>query len=133
MRISDWSSDVCSSDLSDIVLPTASWYEKDDLNTSDMHPFIHPLSAAVDPVWESRSDWDIYKGIAKKFSEVAPEVLGVEHDVVLTPIQHDSPDRKSVVKGKSVSVRVDLGGSRIIKKKKQSRPQPTRLKPDRNR
>src|SRR3546814_17737607 len=28
-------------------------------------------------------------------------------------------DRKSVVKGKSVSVRVDLGGRRIIKKKKQ--------------
>jgi nitrate reductase / nitrite oxidoreductase, alpha subunit len=76
---------------SDIVLPTASWYEKDDLNTSDMHPFIHPLSAAVDPVWESRSDWDIYKGIARKFSEVAPEVLGVEHDVVLVPILHDTP------------------------------------------
>ena len=59
---------------SDIVLPTATWYEKNDLNTSDMHPFIHPLSAAVDPVWEARSDWDIYKGIAKKFSEVAPEI-----------------------------------------------------------
>src|SRR3546814_17529232 len=28
-------------------------------------------------------------------------------------------DRKSVVKGKSVSVRVDLGGRRIIKKKKK--------------
>ena len=76
---------------SDIVLPTASWYEKNDLNTSDMHPFIHPLSAAVDPVWESRSDWEIYKGIAKKFSEVAPEVLGKEKDVVLVPLQHDTP------------------------------------------
>ena len=76
---------------SDIVLPTATWYEKNDLNTSDMHPFIHPLSAAVDPVWGSRTDWDIYKGIARAFSKVAPEVLGVETDVVLTPIQHDSP------------------------------------------
>ena len=76
---------------SDIVLPTATWYEKNDLNTSDMHPFIHPLSAAVDPAWEARSDWDIYKGLAKKFSEVAPEVLGVEEDVVLTPILHDTP------------------------------------------
>ena len=76
---------------SDIVLPTATWYEKNDLNTSDMHPFIHPLTAAVDPVWESRSDWDIYKGLAKKFSEVAPEVLGVEQDIVLTPILHDTP------------------------------------------
>jgi nitrate reductase / nitrite oxidoreductase, alpha subunit len=75
---------------SDIVLPTATWYEKNDLNTSDMHPFIHPLSAAVDPVWEARSDWDIYKGIAKAFSEVAPEVLGKEADFVLTPILHDT-------------------------------------------
>ena len=76
---------------SDIVLPTATWYEKNDLNTSDMHPFIHPLSAAVDPVWESRSDWEIYKGLAKTFSEIAPEVLGKEQDLVLTPMQHDSP------------------------------------------
>jgi nitrate reductase alpha subunit len=75
---------------SDIVLPTATWYEKNDLNTSDMHPFIHPLSAAVDPSWESKSDWEIFKAIAKTFSAVAPEVLGVEQDVVLTPIQHDS-------------------------------------------
>ena len=53
---------------SDIVLPTATWYEKNDLNTSDMHPFIHPLSKAVDPAWEARSDWDIFKGIAAQFS-----------------------------------------------------------------
>src|SRR6266496_5724682 len=76
---------------SDIVLPTATWYEKNDLNTSDMHPFIHPLSAAVDPVWEARSDWEIYKAIARKFSEVAKGELGVERDVVLTPIMHDTP------------------------------------------
>ena len=76
---------------SDIVLPTATWYEKNDLNTSDMHPFIHPLTSAVDPVWGARNDWEIYKGIAKAFSEVAPEVLGVEKDVVLTPIMHDTP------------------------------------------
>ncbi|SDF76258.1 nitrate reductase alpha subunit [Limimonas halophila] len=76
---------------SDVVLPTATWYEKSDLNTSDMHPFVHPLNPAVDPVWESRTDWDIYKSIAAKFSEVAPEVLGKEQDIVLSPLQHDSP------------------------------------------
>ena len=76
---------------SDIVLPTASWYEKDDMNTTDMHPFIHPLSAAVDPVWESRSDWEIYKDIAKTFSALCVGHLGKETDVVLQPIQHDSP------------------------------------------
>jgi nitrate reductase alpha subunit len=76
---------------SDIVLPTATWYEKHDLNTSDMHPFIHPLSAAVDPAWETKSDWNIFRIIAKKFSDIAPEVLGVEHDLLMSPILHDTP------------------------------------------
>jgi nitrate reductase alpha subunit len=76
---------------SDIVLPTATWYEKNDLNTSDMHPFIHPLSTAVEPAWQSKSDWEIYKGFARKFSEICPGHLGVERDMVLTPLMHDSP------------------------------------------
>lgn len=76
---------------SDIVLPTATWYEKNDLNTSDMHPFIHPLSTAVDPAWEAKSDWEIYKGFAKAFSEVCVGHLGVEKEVVLTPLMHDTP------------------------------------------
>lgn len=90
---------------SDIVLPTASWYEKNDLNTSDMHPFIHPLSKAIDPVWQSKSDWEIYKGFAKKFSELCVGHLGVEKEIVLTPIQHDTagelaqPDVKEWRKG----------------------------------
>src|SRR5690606_30175540 len=76
---------------SDIVLPTATWYEKNDLNTSDMHPFIHPLTAATDPAWEARSDWEIYKGIAKSFSKAAEGHLGVEKDVVSLPLHHDAP------------------------------------------
>jgi nitrate reductase alpha subunit len=76
---------------SDIVLPTATWYEKNDLNTSDMHPFIHPLSTAVDPAWQSKSDWEIYKGFAKKFSEICVGHLGVECELVLTPLMHDTP------------------------------------------
>ncbi|HHL20385.1 MAG TPA: nitrate reductase subunit alpha, partial [Aliiroseovarius sp.] len=76
---------------SDIVLPTASWYEKDDLNTSDMHPFIHPLQAAVDPAYESKSDWEIFKAIARKLSDIVPGYLGEETDVVALPILHDTP------------------------------------------
>ena len=82
---------MCTTALySDIVLPTATWYEKDDLNTSDMHPFIHPLSKAVDPAWEARSDWEIFKGIAQTVSDLAPGVLGVEKDLVLVPTLHDT-------------------------------------------
>jgi len=77
---------------SDIVLPTASWYEKDDLNTTDMHSFIHPLAAAVPPSWESKSDWDIFKILAGKVSDLAqthlPEPV---RDLVAMPLQHDTP------------------------------------------
>lgn len=77
---------------SDIVLPTATWYEKDDLNSTDMHSFIHPLQAAVPPSWESKSDWDIFKCLAEKFSEMAqvhlPEPV---RDLVAMPLQHDTP------------------------------------------
>jgi nitrate reductase alpha subunit len=75
---------------SDIVLPTATWYEKHDLNTSDMHPFIHPLSAAVDPAWEARTDWAIFRGVAERFSALCPGHLGVERDTVLVPLMHDT-------------------------------------------
>lgn len=75
----------------DVIFPTATWYEKYDLNTSDMHPFIHPFTEAVQPLWQSRSDWEIYKGLAKKFSELAQDYLGVRKDIVLTPLMHDSP------------------------------------------
>ena len=75
----------------DIVLPTATWYEKTDLNTTDMHPFIHPLSEAVAPGWESRSDWQIFQAIAKRFSELGKDRLGVRKDLVAVPSMHDSP------------------------------------------
>ena len=77
---------------SDIVLPTASWYEKADLNTTDMHGFINPLSAAVPPVWESKSDWEIFKAIAKKTSELSQQHLANPiEDMVASPLAHDSP------------------------------------------
>jgi len=77
---------------SDIVLPTAHWYEKDDLNSTDLHSYIHPLSEAVPPNWEARSDWEIYKEFARRLSQLAeihlPEPV---KDLVCTPLGHDSP------------------------------------------
>lgn len=42
-------------------------------------------------MWEARSDWDIFKGIAKTFSELVKGHLGVEKDLVTLPILHDTP------------------------------------------
>lgn len=75
----------------DIVLPAATWYEKTDLSSTDMHPFVHPFNPAVNPLWESRSDWDIYRQLAEVFSEMAKSHLpGVYKDLVSTPLGHDS-------------------------------------------
>jgi nitrate reductase alpha subunit len=81
---------------SDIILPTATWYEKDDLNTTDLHSFIHPLSEAVPPCWESKTDWDIFKAVAEKVSELAPAHFpGPFRDIVAAPLGHDTPEEIS--------------------------------------
>ncbi|TAJ93376.1 MAG: nitrate reductase subunit alpha [Gammaproteobacteria bacterium] len=78
---------------SDIVLPAASWYEKADLNSTDLHSFIHPLSQAVAPVWESKTDWDIFRSIAKATSELAKTHFAEpQKDIVASPLSHDSAD-----------------------------------------
>ncbi|MBX9880170.1 MAG: nitrate reductase subunit alpha [Candidatus Obscuribacterales bacterium] len=77
---------------SDIVLPAASYYEKNDLNSTDMHTFIHPLQAAVPPVWEAKPDWDIFKGIALHTAKLSEKYLPeIQKDIVLTPLMHDTP------------------------------------------
>jgi len=78
---------------SDIVLPAASWYEKADLNSTDLHSFIHPLSAAVAPVWESKTDWNIFRDLAKATSDIATKYLPeVQKDIVCLPLSHDTAD-----------------------------------------
>ncbi|MFQ3888653.1 nitrate reductase subunit alpha [Staphylococcus shinii] len=85
---------------SDIILPAATWYEKHDLSSTDMHPFVHPFNPAIDPLWESRSDWDIFKTLSKEVSEMAKVHLkGVYKDVVTTPLAHDSKQEISNVNG----------------------------------
>jgi nitrate reductase alpha subunit len=78
---------------SDIVLPAASWYEKADLNSTDLHSFIHPLSAAIAPVWESKTDWDIFKELARVTSEAAKKYMPEPQvDIVASPLAHDTAD-----------------------------------------
>ncbi|HEX5018750.1 MAG TPA: nitrate reductase subunit alpha, partial [Actinomycetes bacterium] len=77
--------------LSDVVLPAATWYEKHDLSSTDMHPFVHAFNPAIDPPWEARSDFDTFHAIAQSFSEMAKTHLGVRQDLVSVPMQHDTP------------------------------------------
>src|SRR3546814_17616960 len=94
MRISDWSSDVCSSDLVCDVkrcpLPSSSlrriwWFSIMPLWTSATRSLAWGCAlASLGEPWVAQRVWPM-------------------------------PDRKSVGEGKSVSVRVDLGGGRYMK------------------
>src|SRR3546814_12451966 len=102
MRISDWSSDVCSSDLSSRLIGKAH--------------FDPTLFAKVSALTAQGRFLD-----AQALQVNAPGGFSVNGDDGNLNFGNagDILDRKSVVSGTSVSVRVDLGGRRIIKKKNQ--------------
>ncbi|MER5886419.1 nitrate reductase subunit alpha [Streptomyces sp. NPDC001941] len=77
--------------LSDVVLPAATWYEKHDLSTTDMHPFVHSFTPAVDPPWQARTDFEAFHAIAARLSELAVGHLDTRRDLVATALQHDTP------------------------------------------
>src|SRR3546814_17151910 len=103
MRISDWSSDVCSSDLK--------WDRRTLVRTVIGGTAANPSGriavlrrsrrSASDSLRQYRADWP--------FGAVRWIDAGADYII--------EQDRKSVVLGKSVSVRVDLGGRRIITNK----------------
>ncbi len=77
---------------SDVVLPAATWYEKEDLSSTDMHPFIHPFNKAISPMWESRSDWQQFRLLAKTFTEMAKKYLPeTGYDLKTQPLGHGTP------------------------------------------
>ena len=78
--------------LSDIVLPAATWYEKNDISTTDLHPFVHAFNAAVAPPWQARTDWDAFTTLADKVSELAQVHLGTRTDIMPIPLLTDTPD-----------------------------------------
>src|SRR3546814_13492385 len=101
MRISDWSSDVCSSDLFDWTLDGCGSMPFETrgrgmafVRDGDVNTLARPLRAA----------------------QMIP--IALAQQLLVDLAGRGQRDRKSVVSGKSVSVRVDLGGRSIIKKKK---------------
>src|SRR3546814_8514984 len=89
MRISDWSSDVCSSDLMPIS-PTS---------------FIHALRLADIPETARHAG---RRALLDTLGTGAAGSATAASDILR------DPDRKSVDAGKSVSVRVNIGGRLIV-------------------
>ncbi|RSO10781.1 nitrate reductase subunit alpha [Streptomyces sp. WAC 06783] len=85
---------------SDVVLPAATWYEKHDLNSTDMHPFVHAFNPAISPPWQTRTDFDAFHTLARAFSRLAAGHLGTATDVVAAPLLHDTPDAMATPHGR---------------------------------
>src|SRR3546814_16289887 len=96
MRISDWSSDVCSSDLEHAA-----------------HPFLRERVLVA----RLRGGKDVEAGDALVLDQRLTQPGLAVDDVDEVVDDEALADRKSVVQGKSVSVRLVLGGCRFINKK----------------
>lgn len=83
----------------DILLPAATWYEKHDLSSTDMHPFVHAFTPAIDPPFQTRSDYDIFQALGRKVSDLTPGHLDTRTDVMSIPLMHDTPDEMAVPGG----------------------------------
>ncbi|MBO0811737.1 MAG: nitrate reductase subunit alpha [Microlunatus sp.] len=81
-----------SCSYADIVLPAATWYEKYDISSTDMHPFVHSFNPAIAPPWDARTDFDAFRMIGEEFSRLAGPHLGIRTDVMSVPLMHDTAD-----------------------------------------
>src|SRR3546814_16648048 len=102
MRISDWSSDVCSSDLACMKWANGT----PSVRGGSMRSTTSLLPAAC-LAFSKKNRPSRHRG-----NKSCVCILRNTCNICMR-----MRDRKSVVKGKSVSVRVDLGGRRILKKK----------------
>src|SRR3546814_14848324 len=102
MRISDWSSDVCSSDL---ALALARKTAEDDAATA--------REQAERAAGELKLTAEERDRLMAELSTTRDRTKPLETRLSTA----EERDRTSVVQGKSGSVRVDLGGRRIIKQK----------------
>src|SRR3546814_20806694 len=128
MRISDWSSDVCSSDLADIAAAyklTSKSARSDALNAARAKA--KEAFASEDPQMQMVA----IKQVKKLEAEIVRSAILKDGQRIdgrntkqISPIEAivgflPRTDRKSVVKGKSHAVKVDLGVARIIQKTKK--------------
>src|SRR3546814_20088761 len=131
MRISDWSSDVCSSDLAPSsccplnLTPSGSYIHGPESNTLSGASGTTAATAVVPQLMQESVPPVTCPSVVQK-SSFAPPAESISPSSSTAPVPSQarhvvvgasSTDRKSVVSGKSVSVRVDLGGCRIINNK----------------
>src|SRR3546814_16967178 len=127
MRISDWSSDVCSSDLFSGAFIVIShdrtfltrltrqtlWLDRGNLRRSEVG--YGGFEAWTETVYAEEA-----RAADKLDAKLKLEATWLESGVTARRRRTQGRDRKRAGEGRRVSVRVELGGGGIIKKKKQN-------------
>src|SRR3546814_13296774 len=113
MRISDWSSDVCSSDLRHDAVALI----EDGARVPELLVDQGAADQFLDGQLQPHRLRDACDAAGIGLTLSLHEGYDHSYYFISTFMETQLRDRKSVVTGKSVSVRVDLGGRRIIKKK----------------
>src|SRR3546814_14019403 len=107
MRISDWSSDVCSSDLLQAALG-----DRPRWLAASTHPGEEKIVGETQRALKAR-----LPGLITLLAPRHPHRAGqIRRELEALGLVVAQRDRKSVVEGTSGSVRVDLGGGRVLKK-----------------
>src|SRR3546814_11769260 len=104
MRISDWSSDVCSSDLRP--------------SEKTLWIFLSSSTSPVDSVFENSVAGLRPSGPSASFPS-GPALMSMRPPRSASMVSRRRSEERRV--GKSVSVRVDLGGRRILQKKQKTK------------
>src|SRR3546814_12586376 len=127
IRISDWSSDVCSSDLYSLNIATEGleWWPLDSQALVSLFENVYAGGGNFpDRHFRMRSQHRLRVEPCEDLLEHIDEMNFQRWmQEKLRHVDQNQTDRKSVVMGNSVSVRVDLGGRGMIKTNKYSRYQ----------
>jgi len=59
----------------DVILPAATWYEKFDVETTPMHPYLQAQGACIKPLYEARTDFDIFKDLTQRLQDEAKKLV----------------------------------------------------------
>ena len=78
---------------SDVVLPAATWYEKHDISSTDLHPFVHPFNAAIPPPWEAKTRLGRVQPDRRPSSAGSPRSTSAPAPTSSpAPLLHDTPE-----------------------------------------
>src|SRR3546814_17157488 len=126
MRISDWSSDVCSSDLDLAALqmrPGRRAVGEHHLHLAAQQVLHGRRAAAIRHMLDAGASHAVEQfarqvRAAARARRAERQCAGILLGIGNQFLDRHDRDRKTVVKGKGLSVRVALGGSSLIKKQK---------------